>query len=36
MAAWNEDPKPSVWKKSADEILSSLAKNLNRFSGAGH
>ena len=36
IAAWNEDPKPFVWKKTADEILNSLAKYMNRISGAGH
>ena len=33
---WNEDPKPFVWKKSAEEILDSLARYLQRTSGAGH
>ncbi len=33
---WNEDPKPFVWKKSAEEILDSLARYLERTSGAGH
>jgi len=33
---WNEDPRPFVWKKTAEEILTSLAKYLNRTSGAGH
>ena len=33
---WNEDPKPFVWKKSAEEILDSLAGYLHRISGAGH
>ena len=36
IAAWNEDPKPFVWKKSSDEILSSLAKYMKRISGAAH
>jgi transposase len=36
IAAWNEDPKPFVWKKTADEILNSLAKYMKRISGAGH
>jgi transposase len=36
IAAWNEDPKPFVWKKTADEILSSLAKYMNRISGEAH
>ena len=25
IAAWNEDPKPFVWTKTADEILANLA-----------
>lgn len=33
---WNEDPRPFVWKKTAEEILTSLAKYLQRISGAGH
>jgi hypothetical protein len=33
---WNEDPKPFVWKKTAEEILDSLARYLKRISGAGH
>jgi transposase len=33
---WNEDPRPFVWKKTAEEILTSLTKYLNRTSGAGH
>ncbi len=28
VAAWNEDPKPFVWHKSADQILDSLKKYL--------
>ena len=34
--AWNDNPKPFVWKKSAEEILDSLARYLQRISGAGH
>jgi hypothetical protein len=34
--SWNEDPKPFVWKKSAEEILDSLARYLQRISGGGH
>jgi transposase len=33
---WNEDPKPFVWKKTAEEILDSLARHISRISGAGH
>lgn len=36
ITAWNQDPKPFVWRKTADEILNSLAKYLNRISDAGH
>ena len=28
---WNEDPKPFVWKKTAEEILTSLGKYLQRI-----
>ncbi|MBB5156948.1 IS630 family transposase [Saccharopolyspora phatthalungensis] len=33
---WNEDPKPFVWSKTADEILDSLHKYISRISGAEH
>jgi transposase len=33
---WNDSPKPFVWKKTAEEILDSLAKYCQRISGAGH
>jgi hypothetical protein len=29
IAAWNTDPKPCVWTKTADEILERLASYLN-------
>lgn len=32
----NDDPKPFVWTKSADEILASVARFCHRISGAGH
>ena len=32
----NENPKPLVWTKSADDILASIAKFCKRTSGAGH
>jgi transposase len=35
-ATWNQDPKPFVWTKTAEEILSSLARYCQRISGAGH
>ena len=34
--AWNENPKPFVWTKTADQILESLGRLLQRISGAGH
>ena len=33
---WNADPKPFVWKKTAEEILTSLSRYISRTSGAGH
>jgi transposase len=33
---WNEDPRPFVWTKTADEILDSIAALCQRTSGAGH
>jgi transposase len=34
--AWNADPKPFVWTKTAQQILDSLARLLQRTTGAGH
>jgi len=31
ITAWNEDPKPFIWTKTADEILASLAGYLTRL-----
>jgi transposase len=33
---WNEDPKPFVWRKTAEEIIDPLARYCQRTSGAGH
>ena len=33
---WNEDPKPFVWTKTAEDILQSLSKYIAKISGAGH
>jgi transposase len=33
---WNDDPKPFVWHKSADEILETLAAYCARISDSGH
>ncbi|MFC5142900.1 IS630 family transposase, partial [Actinomycetospora rhizophila] len=29
--AWNDDPKPYVWTKTADDILDSIANYCNRW-----
>ena len=34
--AWNENPKPFIWTKTADQILASLGRLLQRINGAGH
>jgi transposase len=36
IAAWNADPKPFVWTKTADEILDTLANYLQRTNNSGH
>lgn len=33
---WNDDPRPYVWTKTADEILGSIARHCQRISGAAH
>jgi transposase len=33
---WNEEPKPFVWRKTAEEIIDSLARYCERISDAGH
>jgi transposase len=33
---WNQDPRPYVWTKTADDILESLQAYCQRISGAGH
>jgi hypothetical protein len=34
--AWNQDPKPFVWTKTADEILDNLARYLHLIDNSGH
>ncbi len=34
--AWNDDPKPFVWTKTADQILGSLGRLIQRISSSGH
>ncbi len=33
---WNDDPRPFVWTKTADEILTSLARYCEQISDPGH
>lgn len=33
---WNDNPKPFVWHKTADEILTNLANYCERISDSGH
>jgi transposase len=36
VAAWNENPKPFIWTKTAEEILEKISRLLERINGAGH
>jgi len=36
IATWNENPRPYVWLKTADQILDSLAKYCARISNSAH
>jgi transposase len=33
---WNDSPQPFVWRKTAEEIIDSLARYCQRISGAAH
>jgi len=33
---WNEEPRPFVWHKTADEILENFAAYCERISDSGH
>jgi transposase len=33
---WNDDPRPYVWTKTADQILDSVATYCNRINDSGH
>ena len=33
---WNQNPRPYIWVKTADEILTNLAKYCERISATGH
>jgi transposase len=34
--AWNDDPRPFVWTKTADEILENIARYLQLINDSGH
>ena len=36
MRNWNQDPRPFVWTKTAEDILQSLSKYIAKISDAGH
>ena len=36
IADWNNNPRPFIWTKTAEEILESLARFRRRISGAAH
>lgn len=36
IADWNDNPRPFIWTKTADQILERLASYLQRIPGAGH
>ena len=33
---WNDNPRPYVWTKTADEILDNLASYCNTINDSGH
>ena len=35
VTAWNENPKPFIWTKTAEDILESIARYLKRINGSG-
>ncbi|MCL5942489.1 MAG: IS630 family transposase, partial [Actinobacteria bacterium] len=36
IAHWNENPRPYVWHKTADQILETLAAYCQRINVSGH
>jgi transposase len=36
VSAWNDNPKPFVWTKTADEILENLARYIQLINDSGH
>ncbi|MEV6714771.1 IS630 family transposase, partial [Lentzea sp. NPDC051208] len=33
---WNDDPRPYIWTKTADQILDSIARYCTRINNSGH
>jgi transposase len=36
VTAWNQNPKPFIWTKTAEQILESLGRLIQRINGVGH
>ena len=36
ITGWNDDPRPFVWHRTADEILDGLAADCQRINDSGH
>jgi hypothetical protein len=36
ITTWNENPRPYVWTKTADQILESIATYCTRINESGH
>jgi len=36
IATWNDNPRPYVWTKTADQILDSIAKYCTRINDSRH
>lgn len=36
ISTWNDNPRPFVWHRTADEILEKLATYCERISNSGH
>ena len=36
IAAWNNEPKPYVWTKTADQILESISRSCTTINDSGH
>jgi transposase len=36
VTAWNENPKPFIWVRTAEQILDSISRLLQRTNGAVH